>query len=74
MERRQFAIVKPTEKITSRLGSYQRGQSSTPFGSFMRFAVSPVQQHGLTAFEPTSGLTRSKRQSGTATPLLCSIG
>src|ERR1700732_1553542 len=40
----------------------------------MPFVASPGQQHGLTTFEPTSGLTRSKRQSGIATPLLCSIG
>ena len=42
--------------------------------SFMRFAASPGQQHGLTTFEPTCGLTRSKRRSGIATPLLCSTG
>jgi hypothetical protein len=62
------------EKITLRLGSYPRRQSSTLSGSFMRLAVSPGQQHGLTTFEPTSGLTKSKGQSGIATPLLCSIG
>jgi hypothetical protein len=31
----------------------------------MPFVASPGQQHGLTTFEPTCGLTRSKRQGDT---------